>query len=194
MTACIPSWPLIPTPMSAAGGADGGRRVRAMSQEWTSHAGILKHEQVLTLDHVDVVGSVSDRQCHSFLVLLHQTHDVRLLLGCDSTADDRLALTGHVYKVNLWVIFHFVSVHPRKPSFDGCALYFVDINVPVSSPSPSRPWAVRPEGCWEAGAFQGDADAADGASSSFHTESRSRKMKTEPVVYLKANRSPKLHF
>lgn len=91
-------------------------------------------------------------------------------------------------------IFHFVSVHPCKPSFDGCGLYFVDINVPVSSPSPSRPWAVHLEGCWEAGAFQGDVDAADGASSSFRTESRSRKMKTEPVVYLKDNCSPNLYF
>lgn len=105
--------------MSAAGGADGGRRVRATLQEWTSHADILKHQRALTLDHVDVVCSVSDRQRHSFLVLLHQTHDVCLLLGRDPTADDCLALTGHVYKVNLWGFFILLAfVHVNHPLTD----------------------------------------------------------------------------
>lgn len=194
MTACIPSWPLIPTPMSAAGGADRGRRVSMWCSFLWRASEILKREQALTLNHVDVVGAVSDRQCHSLLVLLHQTHHVCLLLGCDSAADDCLALTGHVYKVNLWVFFILlVFIHVNHPLTDVPFILLI-LNVPVSSPSPSRPWAVHPEGCWEAGAFQGDADAADGASSSFHTESRSRRMKTEPVVYLKDNCSPHLHF
>lgn len=56
----------------------------------------------LTLYHVDVVGSIPDGQCHGFLVLLDQTHHIGLLLGCNTTADDRFTLTGHVHKVNLW--------------------------------------------------------------------------------------------
>lgn len=57
---------------------------------------------VLTFDHVDVVGSVSDRQGHSLLVLLHQTHHIGFLFGRDAAADDGFALAGHVHEVNLW--------------------------------------------------------------------------------------------
>ena len=56
---------------------------------------------------------------------------------------------------------------------------FIFVAVPVSSPSPSRPSAVRPEGWREAVAFPDDADASDGASSSFHTESRSEEEKNQ---------------
>lgn len=55
----------------------------------------------LTLDHVDVVGSIADGQSDRLLVALHQTHHVGLLFGGDTAADDSAALTGHVYKVTL---------------------------------------------------------------------------------------------
>lgn len=55
----------------------------------------------LTLDHVDVIGSVSDGQRHGLLVLLHQTHHISFLFGGHATANDRLTLTGHVHKVDL---------------------------------------------------------------------------------------------
>jgi len=93
----------MPTPMSAAGGRGGGEIV----SHWNAlHAGgglsfIGNSVDVLTLDHVDVVGSVSDGQCHGLLVLLHQTDHVALLLGCDAAADDCLTLAGHVHKVDL---------------------------------------------------------------------------------------------
>lgn len=84
---------------------DRGRVDRLEQVQWNiCHVSfnIRRISLVLTLDHVDVVGSISDRQRHGFLVLLHQTHHVSLLLGCDTAADDCLALTGHVHKVNLW--------------------------------------------------------------------------------------------
>lgn len=56
----------------------------------------------LTFDHVDVVGAVANGQRDGFLVLLHQTHHVGLLLRGHAAADDRLALAGHVHKVDLW--------------------------------------------------------------------------------------------
>lgn len=56
----------------------------------------------LTFDHVDVVGSIADGQRDGFLVLLHQTHHVGLLLRGNTAADDRLTLAGHVHKVDLW--------------------------------------------------------------------------------------------
>lgn len=56
---------------------------------------------VLTFDHVDVVGSISDGQRDGLLVLLHQAHHVGLLLRCDAAADDSLALARHVDKVHL---------------------------------------------------------------------------------------------
>lgn len=139
---------------------------------------------MLTLDHVDVISSISDGQRHGFLIPLHQTHNVSLLLGCDTTADDCFALTGHVHKVNLgrrltpFVIIEMIIFCACTCDITRlkCATCFV---VPVASPSPSRPWAVRPEGRWEVVAFPGDVDADDGVSSSFHIESRSGEMKAE---------------
>lgn len=55
----------------------------------------------LTLDHVDVIGSVADGQRHSLLVLLYQAHHIRLLFGGHTAANDSLTLTGHVHKVDL---------------------------------------------------------------------------------------------
>lgn len=56
----------------------------------------------LTFDHIDIIGSIADGQRDGFLVLLHQTHHIGLLLWGDTAADDRLTLAGHVYKVDLW--------------------------------------------------------------------------------------------
>lgn len=61
----------------------------------------MKLKSSRTLDHVDVVGSVSDGQRDSLLILLHQADHVGLLFGRDTTADDCLALARHVHKVYL---------------------------------------------------------------------------------------------
>ncbi|KAF3848750.1 hypothetical protein F7725_015247 [Dissostichus mawsoni] len=79
----------------------------------------------LTLDHVDVVGSVSDGQRHGFLVLLHQTHHVTLLLGSDAAADDSLALTGHVHK-GWWEALSFPDA---ADAGDGVLLLFGGVSV-----------------------------------------------------------------
>lgn len=120
----------------------------------------------LTFDHVDVVGSVANGQRDGLLVLLHQTHHVGLLLGGHAAADDRLALAGHVDEVHLWETFERVSLLRCLPVSPSLAS-------PVSSLSPSRPWAGRPEGCWEAVAFPGGAGANGGVFSSSRTEFRS---------------------
>lgn len=80
----------------------GGRELRVDSLETRyvrKSKAIFIH--ALTLDHVHVVGSVSDGQRHGLLVLLHQAHHVGLLLRRDAAADDGLTLAGHVHKVNL---------------------------------------------------------------------------------------------
>lgn len=96
-------------------GFDHGNRSLCVFDQDIASIGLM-----LTLDHVHVVGSITDGQCHGFLVPLYQTHNVSLLLGCDATADDRFALAGHVHEVDLWrrlVAFlnhgnhYFVRVH-----------------------------------------------------------------------------------
>lgn len=58
-------------------------------------------ELSLTLDHVDVIGSVADGQGHGFLVALDQTDHVGLLFGRHTAADHRAAFTRHVHEVLL---------------------------------------------------------------------------------------------
>lgn len=55
----------------------------------------------LTLDHVDVIGSIPDGQSHGSLVLLHQADHVGFLFGRHSTADHRRALARHVHEILL---------------------------------------------------------------------------------------------
>ena len=42
---------------------------------------------VLTLDHVDIIGSVANGQRDRLFVRLHQANHVGLLLGCDAAAE-----------------------------------------------------------------------------------------------------------
>lgn len=59
----------------------------------------------LTLNHVHVVGSISNGQRDGLLVPLHQVHYHGLLLGSDAAADDSATLTGQVHKILLPLFF-----------------------------------------------------------------------------------------
>lgn len=50
------------------------------------------NSDVGSLDHTDIVGTISDSETHDSKVVLDQANDLSLLQGRDSAADDGVAL------------------------------------------------------------------------------------------------------
>lgn len=73
----------------------------------------------LTFDHADIIGTVSNCQGHSLLVLLHQLHYLGLLQGSHPAADHHFAHAGSSHQLQLQVPFQCVSLERRKGSVQG---------------------------------------------------------------------------
>lgn len=70
----------------------------------------------LTLDHADIVGSISNSQGDGPLVPLHQLHHLGFLHGSDPAADDSFTQTGQVQQDMLQLWLHGVSLQREHTS------------------------------------------------------------------------------
>lgn len=67
------------------------------------------------LDHVDVIRSVPDGQCHLAQTLLNEFHYVSFLLRCHSAAHHTLAVLGDVNEPS-HLVFMFLK-HKQRLAF-----------------------------------------------------------------------------
>lgn len=61
--------------------------------------------EIITLDHADIIGSISNGQCDGPLVPLHQLHHLGFLQWSDPAANDCFTQTGQVQQdvLQLWL-------------------------------------------------------------------------------------------
>lgn len=65
----------------------------------------------LTLDHADIIGSISYGQSNGSLVSLHQLHHLSFLQRSDPAADDCLTQTGQIQQGLLQLWLQSMSLH-----------------------------------------------------------------------------------
>lgn len=67
--------------------------------------------ETLTLDHTDVIGTISNSQRHCVFVLLDKFHNLSFLERCDSATDHRLAHACSPQELQLHVLLQSISLN-----------------------------------------------------------------------------------
>lgn len=174
MTACIPSWPLIPTPMSAAGRTeDAVRQVRIDTVCWNVTC---RRKHLLMSLLLIMLTSLAPSPMDNVTAFLYFFTKLTTLAFCFGVTRQQITdshsqamFTKSIYREEKMICHHVC--YALNMWYTHCVIWVL----PVSSLFLCRSLAGHPGGCWESGAFPDDEDANDGVSSSFHTESHSEK-------------------
>lgn len=97
-----------------------GLELGHLRQQTWQHTIFLEHagsQPLLTFDHADIIGTISNGQGHSFLVLLHQLHHLGLLQRSDPAADHHFAHARCSHQLQFQIPLQRIGLREKTKRF-----------------------------------------------------------------------------